>query len=124
MFETEVRGDGAPARAAIGTLAPGAPQAAPPPGSGLSRRDRWFPYLAFALIAGAVVAISVLAHAHLPRLHHFHRQLQGNRWVDAFGWWDGWWYVGIARLGYRFFRPNRQSPVAFFPGFPLLMRVL
>ena len=124
MFETDVRGDGAPARAANETLAAAPPRPASPPGSVLSRRDRWFPFVAFAVIAGAVVAISVLAHAYLPRLHPFHRQLQGNRWVDAFGWWDGWWYVGISRRGYRFFRPNRQSPVAFFPAFPLLMRLL
>ncbi len=68
--------------------------------------------------------ISILAHAYLSRLHPFHRQLQGNRWVDSFGWWDGWWYVGISRRGYRFFRPDRQSPVAFFPAFPLAIRFL
>jgi len=80
--------------------------------------------MAFAAVAGAVVVLSVLAHFYLPRLHPFHRHLQGDRWVDAFGWWDGWWYTGISNRGYRFFVPNRQSPVAFFPGFPLLMRAL
>jgi len=124
MFETEVRGDGAPSLDAVGTRAAEAPLVATPPGPGLCRRDRWFPFVAFALVAGAVVVLSVLSHLYLPRLHPFHRQLQGNRWVDAFGWWDGWWYVGISRRGYRFFRPNRQSPVAFFPAFPLLMRML
>jgi len=122
MFETEVRRDSAPARAAVDTLATGAPQTAAPPG--LDRRDRWFPVVAFAVVAGAVVAISILAHAHLSRLHPFHRQLQGHGWADAFGWWDGWWYTGIARRGYRFFRPDRQSPVAFFPAFPLGIRAL
>jgi hypothetical protein len=122
MFETEVRGDDAPARA--GVEAPAAPPRTTRRGPGLGRRDRWFPVLAFAAVAGVVVALSVLAHFHLPRLHPFHRQLQGNRWADAFGWWDGWWYVGISRRGYRFFVSNRQSPVAFFPGFPLLMRAL
>ena len=124
MFETEIRRDGAPARAAVEALPADVRQVAGPLGSPLSRGDRWFPFLAFAAVAGVVVVLSILAHAHLPRLHPFHRQLQGNRWVDAFGWWDGWWYVGIARRGYRFFRPNRQSPVAFFPAFPLAMRLL
>ncbi len=124
MFETEIRRDGTPARSAVETLPAGGRQETVPPGPPLSRRDRWFPFLAFGVVAGVVVVVSILAHAHLPRLHPFHRQLQGDRWVDAFGWWDGWWYVGIARRGYRFFRPNRQSPVAFFPAFPLLMRVL
>ncbi len=124
MFETEVRRDSAPARAAVEALSIGGPQVEAPSLPGLSRRDRWFPYLAFAAVAGAVVLISVLAHAFLSRLHPFHRQLQGNGWVHSFGWWDGWWYVGIARRGYRFFRPNRQSPVAFFPAFPLAMHYL
>ena len=126
MFETEVRRDGAPARAAVETLPTGASQIAVPPGpgTGLYRRDRWFPFVVFALVAGAVVAVSILAHAHLSRLHPFHRQLQGDGWADAFGWWDGWWYTGIARRGYRFFQPDRQSPVAFFPGFPLGIRAL
>lgn len=124
MFETEIRRDSAPARAAVETLPAGERQVAAPPRLPLGRRDRWFPFLAFAAVAGVVVAVSILAQAHLPRLHPFHRQLQGNRWVDAFGWWDGWWYAGIARRGYRFFRPNRQSPVAFFPAYPLAMRWL
>ena len=122
MFETEIRRDGAPAPAAEALPAGGRQEAAS--GPPLSRRDRWFPFLAFAVVAGAVVVISIAAHAHLPRLHPFHRQLQGDRWVDAFGWWDGWWYAGIARRGYWFFRPDRQSPVAFFPVYPLAMRYL
>jgi hypothetical protein len=124
MSETEVRRDSAPARAAVETLPAGGPHIGVPPRHGLSRWDRWFPFLAFAAVGGIVIAVSVLAHAHLSRLHPFHRQLQGNRWVDAFGWWDGWWYVGIARHGYRFFRPGRQSPVAFFPAYPLAIRFL
>ncbi|MGI8808476.1 MAG: mannosyltransferase family protein [Acidimicrobiales bacterium] len=122
MSETEVLGDGAPA--AVEALPADPQRDAVPPGSPLGRRDRWFPYLAFGAVAGVVVVLSILAHTHLTRLHPFHRQLQGNRWVDAFGWWDGWWYVGIARRGYRFFRPNRQSPVAFFPAYPMAMRFL
>jgi Gpi18-like mannosyltransferase len=112
MFETEVRRDSAPARAAVETL----PAA--------DRRDRWFPFLAFGAVAGVVIVISILASFHLSRLHPFHRQLQGDRWVDAFGWWDGWWYVGIARRGYWFFEPDKQSPVAFFPAYPMAMRYL
>lgn len=121
MFETEVRRDGAPARAAVEALPTGGPQFTirrlP-----LGRGDRWFPVILFAGVAGVVVAVSVLAHTYLTALHPFHRNLQGHRWVNAFSWWDGWWYVGIARRGYWFFRPDRQSPVAFFPAYPLAMR--
>jgi len=123
MFETELRRDSAPARAAVETLPAGGHEVAvlrrP-----LGTRDRWFPFVAFAAVAGAVVVVSILAHAWLTLLHPFHRNLQGDRWVDAFGWWDGWWYVGIARRGYWFFRPDRQSPVAFFPAYPMAMRYL
>ncbi len=124
MYETEVRRDSAPARAAVETLPAGAPETAAPRRPGLDPWDRWFPVVAYAAVAGVVIALSVLAHAHLKPLHPFHRQLQGNRWVDSFGWWDGWWYVGIAKHGYRFFRPKRQSPVAFFPAYPMAIRAL
>jgi hypothetical protein len=33
-------------------------------------------------------------------------------------WWDGEWYLHIARWGY-FYIPHRQSSVAFFPAYPL-----
>ena len=127
MWDTDFRGDGAPASAAVGALE--APPTAGPEGAGAGPRrlrteDKWFPFVVFAAVAGAVVGLSVLAHALLPLMHPYHRRLQGDRWVDAFGWWDGWWYVGIARRGYQFFRPGRQSPVAFFPAYPLAMRYL
>jgi hypothetical protein len=122
MSETEIRGDGAPEMTVLELPPTGSLQLAPRPP--LSRSDRWFPVLAYAAAGGTVILVSILAHALLPALHPFHRHLQGNRWVDAFGWWDGWWYVGIARFGYRFFRPGRQSPVAFFPAYPLGMRFL
>lgn len=123
MFETEARPDRVPVGEGDGPPATGEPRE-PATGRRRDRGDRWFPFVVFAAVAGVVVAVSVLAHAHLALLHPFHRQLQGDRWVDAFGWWDGWWYVGIARRGYWFFQPDRQSPVAFFPAYPLAMRYL
>ena len=120
MWQTEVRGEAAPGRVAVGDLPVAAEPA--PPTAGPLRWDWWFPLLAFLAIGGTVVLVSVLAHSYLPLLHHRHRQLQGPRWVHAFTWWDGWWYVGIARRGYLFFQPERQSPTAFFPLYPLLIR--
>lgn len=120
MWQAEVRGERARARAGVANLTVAAGPAAPTSGS--PAWDWWFPVLAFLLIGGTVVLVSVLAHSHLPLLHHHHRQLQGRRWVHAFTWWDGWWYVGIARRGYLFFQPERQSPTAFFPLYPLLIR--
>ena len=87
--------------------------------------DRWFPVVAFLAVAGAVVAASVLAHALLSPLHLGHRaSANGQGWVRTFTWWDGWWYTGIARRGYFSFSLYRQSPVAFFPVYPMLMRAV
>jgi len=80
--------------------------------------------MAFAVIAGPVILISLLAHAYLPPLHSGHQEFQDNSWNGAFTWWDGWWYAGIAKHGYGFFSTTHQSPVAFFPGYPLLMRLI
>lgn len=42
------------------------------------------------------------------------------------GWvrWDAGWYRAIADDGYHYNGPGRQSPVAFFPGYPLLLRAV
>ena len=121
MWQAEVRDDGAPTATLVD--APPAPLQEPGP-PGLTRTDRWFPYLVFAGVAGTMIALSIAAHAHLQLLHPHHRKVMGNRWYYAFSWWDGWWYTGIARRGYRFFVEGRQSPVAFFPAYPMLMRLL
>ncbi len=121
MWHAEVQVHGAPAATLVESPGRTVDTLSEPD---LSRGDRCFPYLAFGVVAGAVIAISVLAHAHLPLLHHRHRNFQGPGWAHAFTWWDGWWYVGIARRGYRFFSMDRQSPVAFFPGYPLMIRYL
>ncbi len=79
-----------------------------------------------AWIAGsrAVVFAAVLAmHAlHSPagfvRQDHPYRQLLG-----VLGAWDGRWYQAAAAHGYLLV-PGRQSDPAFFPLFPLLLRLL
>lgn len=38
-------------------------------------------------------------------------------------WWDGGWYLSIARNGYGYI-PHQQSSVAFFPSYPLAVRLL
>ena len=121
MWEAEVRGHLAP-RAATRSVSPSARVG--DAGGGLGRRERWFPVMAFAMVAGAVVALSILAYSLLPLQHRGHANMRTNGWLDAFGWWDGWWYVGIARRGYFAFGHRVQTPVAFFPAYPLLMGLL
>lgn len=43
--------------------------------------------------------------------------------LGLFSRWDSEWYLYIAAKGY-FFDPAKQSPVVFFPLYPLLMKIL
>lgn len=47
----------------------------------------------------------------------------GNPLVQAGVRWDAGWYEQIARDGY-WYQEGKQSPVAFFPGYPLAIRAL
>lgn len=43
--------------------------------------------------------------------------------VRALCHWDCWWYVDIAQKGY-WYTPGTQSPVAYFPAFPMAVRAV
>lgn len=43
-------------------------------------------------------------------------------WINTWARWDATWYLGIARDGYSY-APGHQSNVAFFPLYPLLMKL-
>ncbi len=47
-----------------------------------------------------------------------------NAVVRALNQWDSGWYATIAQDGYYYLGPLKQSPVAFFPGYPLVLRPL
>src|SRR4051794_1894803 len=47
----------------------------------------------------------------------------GDFLFDGWMHWDGAWYSSIAEHGYTY-RPNEMSSVAFFPAYPLAMRVV
>src|SRR5438132_10323548 len=91
-----------------------------------TRFDRWFPVVAYVTVAAVVVTASILAFTRV-RPGHFRPEApfapapSGLRWLQAWSWWDGAWYIGIAHHGY-FFHRGAQSPVAFFPGYPLAIR--
>jgi Gpi18-like mannosyltransferase len=46
-----------------------------------------------------------------------------NQWLDSFVRWDSGWYMNIIEKGYSF-SAHEQSNVAFFPLYPLLVKVL
>lgn len=78
----------------------------------------------YVTIAGALTAVSTVAPSLWPkgnappRSHMVLDRVFGN-WLL----WDGTWYLQIAEHGYSY-RPNHQSTVAFFPLYPVLVRVL
>ncbi len=87
---------------------------------------RWFPVLLFvaiAAIAWVVVGVSVEWWWNNPAHLLAHPARYPNRpFLEGWARWDADWYLGIARSGYSYFGPDRQSPVAFFPGYPLAIR--
>jgi hypothetical protein len=57
-----------------------------------------------------------------PPLASFHRANDVD-FLDILTHWDGRWYLEIAEDGYSF-RSGRQSNVAFFPGYPIVGRII
>lgn len=47
----------------------------------------------------------------------------GSPWLNVWIRYDSDWYLGIAQNGY-YFATDRQSPVAFFPAYPMVVRLL
>jgi len=80
--------------------------------------------MAFAAIATVLFVVSAVASVWLPDpgnqvIPPFH----GWRWLQGWAQWDSGWYSGIAQGGYGYI-PGRQSTIAFFPSYPLLMRAV
>lgn len=77
------------------------------------------------IVLAAVVLCSVAAAAGAWRLHHKSPEAQALSAGDylSMGWvaWDSGWYKLIAEQGYSY-TPGKQSPVAFFPLYPLAIR--
>jgi len=80
---------------------------------------RW---LAMVAAVGCAAAVAWGYHRHPPR------PLRGDfpmaTLVTAWSGWDGEWYERIATTGYSFHGPDQQSPVAFFPAYPVAIHAL
>ena len=74
---------------------------------------------AFAATVVAAVAPALWHRGDAPRRPTMVLDRVLGNWL----WWDGEWYLHIARWGY-FYTPHRQSSVAFFPAYPLAVHVL
>ncbi|MGH9180225.1 MAG: hypothetical protein ACRDY5_00695, partial [Acidimicrobiales bacterium] len=99
--------------------------AAPSPPPTPEKPSRWYPVVVFGALAVAlfvVVGVSVL-YLDLSRTPQNWRLLRGIPFLEGWVRWDAGWYWWIARHGY-FLEDARQSPVAFFPGYPLVLQAL
>lgn len=113
----------------------------------LLARSPWFPVLAFVCVAAVIWPVAGLSADRLSTAEDIGVWFDSDRpWLEAWTRWDGRWYWGIAEAGYWFnpegqspafklneypfdeasrdfvFVRDRQSPVVFFPAYPLLMR--
>jgi hypothetical protein len=74
---------------------------------------------AFALVAVVATAVVALVQPGRPR----GGQLTGPTWLDGWFQFDSGWYLGIASNGYSY-HPGQQSSIAFFPVYPMSVRLL
>jgi hypothetical protein len=81
------------------------------------------PLLAFSLSRGMIFLVGIIGDTYFPTDPGHWIADPNNTFLSLWAKWDSQWYVQIARLGY-FIQVNQQSNVAFFPLYPLLMRVV
>ncbi len=93
----------------------------------MARRSAWTTggrrdLVTIVAVALAVVTVTVLSALLLPVRASSPDLLAGRPWWEGWVNWDSGWYRQIALYGYDY-TPGRQGPVAFFPAYPMLMRV-
>jgi len=91
------------------------------------RRRPWLDALGiFAVITGGVFLAAYLgSRSHLSSIASIDASpYTGSSVFGAWFRFDGRWYDIIATRGYYWAGPDVQSPVAYFPAYPMLLRVL
>jgi mannosyltransferase PIG-V len=80
---------------------------------------------AVVTVRAASVAAAFLANLIFePAISRgFSMPFSNAKFVEIFAAWDSGWYWDIATRGY-YFRPDAQSSIAFFPLYPILMRLV
>jgi hypothetical protein len=96
-----------------------------PPGGRLDVVVRRLPLYALGAFILMTALTSVLARTTFGTLGSTpdYLFLDGPRWLDAWFQGDSGWYYRIADQGYSY-TPGQQSPIAFFPTFPLLVHAV
>ncbi len=78
-------------------------------------------FLTFILILQTVGLFSYYKNSEKLRAFDPWQPASSNSTVPLLARWDSGWYISIASHGYSF-RENRNSNVAFFPLYPLLIK--
>lgn len=97
--------------------------------AGLTRRLRSTRSLVLGYVLGYLTLAGVLVLGQSSPLRaaalvtQLDADIAGPFWVDKFARWDSDWYLGIATEGYHYI-PGQQSPVAFFPAYPMVVRAM
>src|SRR5919108_5268219 len=91
--------------------------------SRFERADQRFVLGTFALVAVALFAVAQLSGALLPSAPVPAHGFPDYPGFDGWARWDTDWYQRIARSGYYYAGPGKQSAVNFFPGYPAAMKI-
>ena len=94
--------------------------------SATARRTRLaglaFPLGVFVVVGVVLYAVAEIAFTYWRPVIPGHG-FPDYRGFDAWTRWDSDWYLRIARTGYYYDGPGKQSAVNFFPGYPAMIRV-
>lgn len=79
----------------------------------------------FLLVTAALFVVARVSLSLLPyTTQHARPDILGDKlWFNGWFRWDGSWYEHIAHRGYFEPWPGHQSPAAYFPMYPFLMRI-
>jgi len=90
------------------------------------RPEPWRSVAVFVTVAAVLFVVAGLSVAHFgyTGTDLVDERFPNRPWFNAWVHWDGRWYGDIAERGYWDYQPDVQGPVAFFPAYPLLMRIV
>lgn len=74
-------------------------------------------------VALTSIALATLGSILFPPTNWMPKDVPDIDFIEALVRWDAGWYGEIAKNGY-WLKPGQQSPIAFFPIYPLLIRAL
>jgi len=101
--------------------APSRPSVDAAPAEGRPSFGWWYGGAAFAGVAVVLWVVVGASVAWLPWSQPRGDFFPGQPWLEGWVHFDAGWYREIATNGYSYV-PGAQSPVAFFPAYPLAMR--